>query len=185
VISGPVGNQSKYSEKNLNRRGMMNKFTAIIGMMVCIMAAHVGWSAETPAKGDAKNAGNVEKTDGVHVADNGTIQDPSTGLVWLKDADCFGRKSWADAMAAVRSLKSGDCSLKDGSKASAWRLPTKEELLERYKNLQAFTNVQSTEIYWSSNSYENDPDYAWSVGMDSGTADFLSKNYNCFVWPVR
>jgi hypothetical protein len=56
-----------------------------------------------------------------------TVLDIDTGLIWLKDANCFGLKNWDDAMAASAGLAHGSCGLTDGSAAGDWRLPTKEE----------------------------------------------------------
>src|SRR5262245_29769478 len=58
---------------------------------------------------------------------NGTVKDVTTGLVWLKNANCFGLTNWADANIKAAALASGQCGLTDGSKAGDWRLATKDE----------------------------------------------------------
>ncbi len=58
---------------------------------------------------------------------NGRVLDMDTGLIWLKDAFCFGTKTWSEAMQAAAALADGQCSLTDGSVAGDWRLPTKDE----------------------------------------------------------
>jgi hypothetical protein len=58
---------------------------------------------------------------------NGTVTDTVTGLVWLKQANCL-RANWAEAVAAVQSLASGQCGLTDGSAAGAWRMPNRNEM---------------------------------------------------------
>lgn len=58
----------------------------------------------------------------------GTILDCNTGLIWLKDANCFGERTWANAQADAASLASGFCGLTDGSVVGAWRQPTLSEL---------------------------------------------------------
>jgi hypothetical protein len=55
---------------------------------------------------------------------NGTVMDTQTGLVWLKNANCFGLMNWDNATAAANALASGQCGLTDGSTAGQWRLPT-------------------------------------------------------------
>jgi len=59
---------------------------------------------------------------------DGTVTDTNTGLVWLKDAYCFGLPgpydNWNDAMALVAGLSDGQCGLADGSSPGDWRLPT-------------------------------------------------------------
>jgi len=42
---------------------------------------------------------------------NGTVRDTSTGLIWLKNANCFGTKAWQDAMDTAASLADGQCGL--------------------------------------------------------------------------
>jgi serine/threonine protein kinase len=76
---------------------------------------------------------------------DGTVTDNRTGLIWLKNANCFGRQDWKTAMqlaaklahqvGLIKELASkfklaqahGQCGLSDGSKPGDWRLPTKEE----------------------------------------------------------
>src|SRR5690242_11192606 len=80
--------------------------TTIMAVMaaVCLMMAGIA-HAELKDNGD------------------GTITDTVRGLVWLKDANCFDKKTWINAMASATGLHSGQCGLKDGSKAGQWRLP--------------------------------------------------------------
>ena len=39
---------------------------------------------------------------------NGTVTDNLTGLIWLKNADCFGQRSWSDALSDCNSLGAGN-----------------------------------------------------------------------------
>ena len=55
---------------------------------------------------------------------DGTIKDTETGLYWLKDASCFGSRTWEDANKAAADLAHGQCGLTDGSLPGDWRLPT-------------------------------------------------------------
>ena len=59
---------------------------------------------------------------------NGTVTDNITGLIWLKNANCFGSRTWNHALADANGLNSGDCGLTDGSSAGDWRLPNYNEL---------------------------------------------------------
>jgi len=69
---------------------------------------------------------------------NGTMTDTSTGLAWLKNANCTesaggiaktnGYLNWYDAAAWSNGLASGACGLTDGSQAGDWRVPTIDEL---------------------------------------------------------
>jgi hypothetical protein len=124
---------------------------------------------------------------------NGTVTDNLTGLIWLKNANCFGTKIWNDALAAANSLATGSCGLTDGSKASDWHLPTIRELRglvyvsRSYPALTSghpFTAVQAHD-YWSSSTGANDTDGAWTVDMGSGFVDGYGKGSGYYVWPVR
>jgi hypothetical protein len=55
---------------------------------------------------------------------NGTVTDTVTGLVWLKNANCFGEQTYAAASQAAAGLGAGQCGLTDGSSPGDWRLPT-------------------------------------------------------------
>jgi hypothetical protein len=144
---------------------------------------------------------------------NGTVTDTVTGLVWLKNANCFGTKQWAAANQAAVVLADGQCGLSDGSSAGDWRLPTKEEWEATVAQARAFspacsnpaltdtsgmlcysvgvgadqpfTNVQS-DIYWSSTAHAN-PTYACIVDLRDGSVENVvthKANYT-HVWPVR
>ncbi len=80
---------------------------------------------------------NGEVDEGCRFSDmsDGTVKDNESGLIWLKDASCSelaetdvdGKANWQTAKDAAAVLASGTCGLTDGSSASDWRLPTKEE----------------------------------------------------------
>jgi len=144
---------------------------------------------------------------------NGTVTDTVTGLIWLKDGNCFNTRTYASANRVAATLKDGRCGLTDGSVAGDWRLPTKTELAATIARavsplgcfggsapsltndpgtgcLQSgptsFTNVQLS-IYWSSSALEPNPPDAWGVDFLNGNINNtqLSKVTNHFVWPVR
>ena len=98
---------------------------------------------------------------------DGTVTDYLTGLIWLQNANCFGEKTWADALTAANGLADGQCELSDGSVAGDWRLPNLRELhsLVDYGRSPAlpadhlFTNFQVSGVsyYWLSTSYASNP----------------------------
>ena len=59
---------------------------------------------------------------------NGTITDNLTGLIWLKDAKCFGLLNWQTALDRAKGLADGTCGLTDNSVAGDWRVPNRNEL---------------------------------------------------------
>jgi hypothetical protein len=98
--------------------------------------------------------------------DNGdnTVTDNLTGLMWTKDANLFGKKTWSDAITASENLILGPgCGYID------WRLPNANELsslIHRghydpalpntagtgwWSEGDPFTNVQNN--YWSSTTH--------------------------------
>ena len=61
------------------------------------------------------------------VRGDGTVRDNSTGLIWLRNANEFGRMTQAQAEAVVAALADGRHGLSDGSEPGDWRLPTKTQ----------------------------------------------------------
>jgi hypothetical protein len=135
---------------------------------------------------------------------NGTVTDNLTRLIWMKNANAFGTKNWADALTAANGLKSGDAGtdLTDGSKAGDWRLPSLRELQSlpdygRYSPVlpadAPFIGVQFTAVdwstYWSSTtdsySYSKGANNAWTVHFADGDVNKYDKSTNHCVWCVR
>jgi hypothetical protein len=132
---------------------------------------------------------------------NGTVKDNLTGLIWLKNANPCGTKTWNDALVYCNSLASGTAGLTDESVAGDWRLPNQKELrsLCDYSHWPValpqgyntfFTNVQFGDLnwYWTSTTSAYITDSAWFVYMRSGAvgcAQGLKSSSGCNVWPVR
>ena len=123
---------------------------------------------------------------------DGTVTDNLTGLIWLKNANCFGTRTWNNALSDSNELESGLCGLTDGSSAGDWRLPNRFELeslldMENYNPAlpsgHLFTNVLS--FYWSTTTNAELADYAWYVDMYLGYVGYYGKSTNRYVWPVR
>lgn len=133
---------------------------------------------------------------------NGTVTDNLTGLIWLKYANCFGTRTWDQALSDCNGLSAGWCGLIDGSTAGDWRLPNRNELNSlldvRYANPalcntsgtgqwtsgNPFTNVQSLNYYWSSTPFVVSA-AAWKVGMEAGELTISMITDYLYVWPVR
>ena len=88
---------------------------------------------------------------------NGTITDNLTGLIWLRNANYFGARSWTQALDDANGLHSGMAGLTDGSQVGDWRLPNIRELrslidYERYAPAlpisHPFTNMGMGGTYW-------------------------------------
>ena len=140
---------------------------------------------------------------------DGTIRDNVSGLLWLKNANCFGTENWVTAMSSAATLASGECSLTDESEAGDWRLPTKEELSAfkstvytgpalvdtigygQWSEGDAFTGVQSAK-YWSStmSTIVLPPVLVSYMDMNNGDTGSCELNTigdceDSYVWPVR
>jgi hypothetical protein len=169
-----------------------------------VRSGQLGGAVQLPATGQtisyaAGDDGDLKKgvlwpSPRFHDNGNGTVTDNLTGLIWLKDANCFGDRTWAEALLDSKNLLSGQCGLSDSSRAGNWRLPNRTELMNliaRFSYAPAlplnhpFINVQS-DWYWTSTTSGSLLYYAWIVDMLGGYVDFYDKdgNYN-YVWPVR
>jgi hypothetical protein len=131
---------------------------------------------------------------------NGTVTDNLTGLIWLKDADCFGEKNWNDALNVSNNLADGQCGLSDGSSSGEWRLPNVREFRALIDHgsyepplpfNHPFIEVQVGD-YWSSTTVTYETDSAWFVllGLGNNNVSFGQiwhepKVKNYYVWPVR
>ncbi len=165
-----------------------------------------------PAGAGAKADGSCfnDNTNRYQDCGNGTVTDTVTGLIWLKNANCFGVRDWAAANTAAATLADPACGLTDGSSAGDWRLPTKAEweattaqadLLSCIEPSLTgtsgttcwstsgvavpFTGVPSN-YYWSSTTSASLPTDAWIMYLNIGHWYGGSKSYYYLpVWPVR
>ncbi len=152
---------------------------------------------ESHAKGDDGALKKGVAWPSPRFADNGdgTVTDNLTGLVWLKNANCDGKKMWANALSFCNSITSGSWEeLTDGSVAGDWRLPNIKELQSLIDYGQQspvlpvghpFVNLQS-DWYWSGTTCVHYTGSAWTVRMSYGDVGSGGKVSGKFcVWPVR
>jgi hypothetical protein len=137
------------------------------------------------------------------------VTDTVTGLVWLKDANCYGLRTYAGANQEAAGLADGHCGLTDGSLPGDWRLPTQAEWevpihravvlgcqFSSFPSLPndpgtaclsqgptSFTGVQ--DLYWSSSTVDSNPNIAWFANLVAGGEVPDSKSALRLVWPVR
>ncbi|KAB0669055.1 DUF1566 domain-containing protein [Oryzomonas sagensis] len=130
---------------------------------------------------------------------DGTVRDMTTGLLWLKNANCAttlggvtsgGGNTWFDALTWSSYLASGSCGLSDGSHAMDWRLPTigdfsalvtgTEPVLAGTPRL--FTNIQSN-FYWS--SYSIGDGNIWQADIGTGYGGNFPSTDLYYIWAVR
>ena len=131
---------------------------------------------------------------------DGTVTDNLSGLVWLKNTNCFEMMDWEGAKLAVNSLKDGDCGpdpaliLTDGSSAGEWRLPTMSELCTlidfsrrdpALPSGHAFSDFPSG-YHWSATTLDYHSGMAWIVYFESGTTCYEGvTNQAGHILPVR
>jgi hypothetical protein len=124
---------------------------------------------------------------------NGTVTDNLTGLIWTKNANCFGLRTWSEALSDCNTLEAGYYGLTDGSSPGDWRLPNIRELHSlidfgesgpALPSGHPFTNVQSS-YYWSSTTDADDTSYAWHVNFNYGYVYSYDKSHIYYVRAVR
>jgi len=124
---------------------------------------------------------------------NGTVRDHLTGLIWLKNADCFGRRTWPTALTDANTLASNSCGLSDGSEVGDWRLPNLRELSSLIEYNEAFPALQwghpfsavQESLYWSSSSFPDFDFGKWAVSFETGAVRGWVNMSSWYVWPVR
>jgi len=140
---------------------------------------------------------------------DGTVSDNLTGIMWLKDADCFGCRDWESALRKVKdfNVNPGDYACWEYNGAyNDWVLPNVNELdslnnsEESYSGTwledQGFVNVQqsSVESYWSSTTDASSANYwpsvparyAWAVNIRGSFLKTERKdNHYYHIWPIR
>jgi uncharacterized protein DUF1566 len=189
----------------------MTSRTFLLVSAVAFVVALVGVAA--PAHAQSRAAGPCFDSVNRYVdCGNGTVTDTVTGLIWLKQADCYGTGNWARANRAAARLREGDCGLTDGSSRGDWRLPTYQEwyamVARAVIGLGCFTpsltndagtacygggagasitGVATDYGYWSSTADEVNPDHAHFVNLNNGdTGSIAAKVVTTGrVWPVR
>lgn len=130
---------------------------------------------------------------------DGTVVDSLTGLMWLKDANCFGWISWSNSLSTIESFNTTprNYACQDYTGVyNDWRMPNRNEMQSLVDFSQAtpvlssghpFVNVQSWYAYWTSTVYPLNPS-AGVMAMqmwDGGIAAWGTDGNTAYVWPVR
>ena len=132
---------------------------------------------------------------------DGTITDMLTGLMWLKDGNCFGPQTWYDSLAKITDFNAHPDSYNCQDYTAHytdWRLPninelesllnTEQEFPSTWLNDQGFRNVQY-DWYWSSTTRATATNSAWSMSMMVGWVSSHSKGgtgvMGEYLLPVR
>ncbi|MDZ7744707.1 MAG: DUF1566 domain-containing protein [Candidatus Saccharibacteria bacterium] len=123
---------------------------------------------------------------------DGTVTDNLTGLIWLKNANCFDSRTWEQALSDANTLASGTCGLSDGSISGDWRLSNRKEVLSLIDYQQAFASLPighpftsvTNNTYWTSTTRLYDESTAWTVHL-AGSSSHGAKTDTHYLWPVR
>ena len=124
---------------------------------------------------------------------DGTVTDNLTGLIWLRNGNPFGTRSWQEGIDLCNSLCSGQYGLADGSKPGDWRMPNINELrsLEDYGQHtpaiapgNPFKNIRNS-LCWSSTTVASAPNLARFLFVGIGSCVWDHKEVLMGVWPVR
>jgi hypothetical protein len=116
------------------------------------------------------------------------VTDNLTGLMWSRDANLDGLKSWDNASAFTNDITI--CGYSD------WRLPNSKEIFSLIDRSQygpalpaghPFAGVQSVldDLYWTSTTYAFNTLGAWTVDLFRGGLNPHIKTDTAFMWPVR
>jgi hypothetical protein len=127
---------------------------------------------------------------------DGTVTDNHNGLVWLRNANCFGRVRLSEISTweALNNLRDGVCGLTDGSQAWDWGLPSIWEFYTLIDPRRShpplpsghpFTNVQYG-FYWSGTIESHGTPYdRYILTMTWGDVLVRPETEEFYMWPVR
>ena len=101
--------------------------TTVLVILVALMFSPGGSTAAQEPPATTPDPPCFNNLDRYVDCGNGTVTDSVTGLIWLRDAACFGAIDWASGSTLVTGLADGQCGLADASRPGQWRLPTIDE----------------------------------------------------------
>lgn len=130
--------------------------------------------------------------DGTTPITGDVVLDRLTGLMWTKNANLPGQKTWQQGLDYVTGMNAGTY---PNYGYTDWCLPNVNELeslvnaaesnTATWLSNQGFINVQSYD-YWSSTLHAQGTDGAWIVNMWDGVVrGYVTSHYDGYVWPVR
>lgn len=127
---------------------------------------------------------------------DGTSIDAITGITWLTDANCFGKRSWEEASETLEKFnartKGFTCANYEGGIVD-WQLPTLAELRElihtqegnnaEWLMQQGVKNIQANTIYWTATETPINLYYADAISLKTGREGNYPKSLKFIIWP--
>nr|MBF0222468.1 DUF1566 domain-containing protein [Desulfobulbaceae bacterium] len=128
------------------------------------------------------------------VNEEGTVSDRLTGLMWLRDGECFGAISWPSSHVTVKNINKGQVACQDYTGSyTDWFVPqvgqlasliNAEELSNsNFLQLGGISDVQADK-YWSATEHRNIQN-AWVVDLANGDIVIRNKLAKTFLLPAR
>ncbi len=120
---------------------------------------------------------------GDYTANNGTVTDNDTGLIWQQQDGSSQGRNWEGAIAYCEGLSLAN--------QTDWRLPNIKELESITDDSRAYPAIDPiftgafVSDYWSSTTYASYSDYAWRVDFSYGGVYGSPKYYGLYVRCVR
>jgi hypothetical protein len=200
--SGTAGSQSAFTEPSVAPgTGTMHDLNTLMAIAPALDNTNGAIAAEVPSGKTFWGLTNGEwglqtGTQLPRFTDNGdgTVTDNNTGILWLKNANCFGRQQIDSAFSLAFNLAPGECGLT--ANILQCGLPS---LMALYSLLDIrnspslpsghpFINVQPSS-YWSStynvaDGMQQTHSYYYSLDFNAGNVnlDIISRYY--YVWPI-
>lgn len=129
---------------------------------------------------------------------DGTSMDAITGITWLTDANCLGKRNWQGATETLTkfntSSKGFKCVDYEGG-VEDWQMPNLAELRELFNkdeknsaewlNQQGVKNVQGSALYWTATETPINLYFADAINLKTGKAGNYPKSLKFLVWPKR
>ncbi len=130
---------------------------------------------------------------------NGTVTDNLTGLMWLKDIDCFGNRHWSNALDKIAQFNDDPTVLSCGEGEYSgdytdWRMPNRRELHSLFDPSRVTYSLPAGHPFtdfggpiWSSTTEGSSPlgNSAWGFYVNGTMTHFGKSIYYNVVWPVR
>lgn len=124
---------------------------------------------------------------------DGTVSDPETGLMWVKNPHTDLPKAFKDGMPWKDAIEA--CKNLDFASHKDWRLPTIQELFSIIDYTKAAGEDPAIDTavfpdtkrnwYWSITPTSWSSAFAWYVHFSSGDVSNHVKDYRGYVRPVR